>query len=334
MNASADITGFGYLPDGREVTRIVLRGGGLQMALLTHGARVQDLRLDAVAHPLVIGADTLDPYLGEMSYYGAIVGRFANRIADAAFALDGKSYKTDANERDQQTLHGGTEGASSQLWELQSVSDTSATLTLDLADGHMGFPGNLLVTATYSLPGEGTLALDITAVTDKPTVCSFAQHSYFALEDGGSVADQTLWIDADRYLPVNDLMIPTLDAPATVTGSRFDFRTARPIGTAGLDHNFCLNGAEGDLRRVARLEAPNHLSLEVVTNQPGLQIYDSARQPHMTGLGGRQHGAFAGIALETQAWPDAVNRPAFPSAVLRPGEVYRHAVRYVFATPG
>ncbi|SNR57666.1 aldose epimerase family protein [Puniceibacterium sediminis] len=330
MSGANDLSAFGRVRNGQEVLRIGLRGGGLRMSLLTHGARVQDLRLDGVAHPLVIGADTLGPYLDQMGYHGAIVGRFANRIAGAGFTLDGQEVRTDANEFGRQTLHGGVDGASSQIWAVQSADADTAVLTLELPDGHMGFPGNLRVTATYALPGDGTLALDINATCDAATVCSFAHHGYFALQDGGSVADQTLWIDADRYLPVDDTMIPTADAPAPVDGTRFDFRKPRRIGTAGLDHNFCLNNADGGLRRVVQVVVPDGLSLEVLTDQPGLQIYDSARQPELIGLEGRRHGAFAGIALETQAWPDAVNRPDFPTAVLRPGEVYRHAVRYRF----
>ncbi len=331
MSNTGSVSTFGRMPDGQEVAKITLRGGGLSLSLLSHGARVQDLRLDGVAHPLVIGADTLEPYLGDMGYYGAIVGRFANRIAGGAFTIDGQDFATDRNEGAGVTLHGGSDGASAQNWQVQSVSEDTAVLTLDMPDGHMGFPGRLQVRACYALPGDGTLALDIEATTDRATPCSFAHHGYFALEEGGSVSDQTLWIDADRYLPVDRAMIPTPEAPAAVAGTRFDFRTARQIGTEGLDHNFCLDGVDGELRRVARLDA-GALSLEVQTDQPGLQVYDSAGQPEMTGLGGRRHGAFAGIALETQAWPDAVNRSDFPGAVLRPGEVYRHAVRYVFGT--
>jgi aldose 1-epimerase len=329
MTSMGGVSHFGRTADGQEVVQIELHGGGLHLSLLNHGARVRDLRLDGVAHPLVIGADTIGPYLGEMGYYGAVVGRFANRIAGAAFRLDGRDHRTDPNEFDRQTLHGGSEGASAQIWQVQSASADTAVLVLDMADGHMGFPGALKVTATYALPGDGTLALDIQASTDQATPCSFAHHGYFALEDGGSVADQSMWIDADRYLPVDELMIPTHDAPTPVDGTRFDFRAVRRIGTDGLDHNFCLNGETGSLRRVARLDA-GALTLEVHTDQPGLQVYDSARQPAMTGLGGRRHGAFAGIALETQGWPDSINRPDFPLTVLRPGEIYRHAVRYVF----
>ncbi len=265
-----------------------------------------------------------------MGYYGAIVGRFANRIAGAAFTLDGHRHVTDANEAGCQTLHGGAGGASAQVWAVQSVTGDSAVLSLELPDGHMGFPGALRVWASYALPGDGTLALDITAESDRATPCSFAHHGYFALDDGGSVAGQSLKIAAARYLPVDDRMIPTAGAPAPVAGTRFDFRKARHIGTEGLDHNFCLDKEADVLRPVAWLHGTGGLSMTVVTDQPGLQVYDSARQPEITGLGGRRHGAFAGIALETQGWPNAPNRPDFPPAVLRPGEVYRHAVRYVF----
>ncbi|MFZ5963100.1 aldose epimerase family protein [Thalassococcus sp. BH17M4-6] len=322
---------FGTLPDGKTVKAIRLRGGGLSATLLTFGARVQDLRLDGADHPLVLGADTLEPYLDPMIYHGAIVGRFANRIADGRFTLDGETYRTDPNEGKRQTLHGGADGTAAHLWEIREVSADSATLSLTLPDGHMGFPGALTILATHSLPGDGTLAIEITATTDVPTPCSLAHHGYFTLADGRPVSEQELWIDADRYLPVDDRLIPVPEAPAPVADTRFDFRTPRRIGTDGIDHNFCLNETPGDMRKVVRVTADNGLSLEVETDQPGLQVYDANSQPKLTGLGGRAYGAFAGLALETQAWPDAVNRPNFPDAILRPGETYRHRVHYRFA---
>ena len=154
MTNAENISHFGKTPEGRTVDQIHLRGGGLSLSLLTHGARVQDLRLDGVDHPLVLGADTLAPYLDQMLYYGAIVGRFANRIAGARFSLDGQDHRTDVNERGCQILHGGTDGTASHVWDIADVTQDSAVLTLTLPDGHMGFPGEIKITAIYSLPGE------------------------------------------------------------------------------------------------------------------------------------------------------------------------------------
>ena len=317
------------LPDGRAALPIRLSGGGLSLRLSPVGARVQDLRMDGVDHPLVLGSDHLAPYVGDMIYHGALVGRFANRIADGSFTLDGRNHLTDRNEGGATTLHGGSEGSAAQLWTVEAQSESSATLTLRMPDGHMGFPGTLDVRVVHSLPGDGTLAIEITATTDAPTPCNFAHHGYFALDGGDDVTTQTLRIDADRYLPVDARMIPLPEAPAPVADTRFDFRTPRPIGDAGIDHNFCLNGS--GMRRVLRLEAVNGLSLDVETDQPGLQVYDARNQEPILGLDGRRYGPFAGLALETQAWPDAPNRADFPDAILRPGETYRHRVSYIFA---
>lgn len=321
---------FGQLPDGRQVERITLRGGGVTLCLLTHGARVQDLRLAGVDHPLVIGSDTIAPYLNEMMYHGAIVGRCANRIAQARFDLDGGTFYTDPNEWGLQTLHGGADGTSSQIWQIAAVSHDRASLICELPDGHMGFPGAMSITVTYSVLSGDTVTIDISAKTDRATLCNFTHHGYFFLDGKKTITDHALWIDADYYLPVDNTLIPTQEGPAPVQDTRFDFRVPRVIGTAGLDHNFCLNNSNGKLRPVASLTAPGGLTMEVQTDQPGLQVYDAGQQSIVVGLGGRKHGAFAGIAMETQIWPDAANRPDFPSATLFPHQTYRHCVSYSF----
>lgn len=319
---------FGQMPDGRGVERITLRGGGLTLALLTHGARVQTLMREGVAHPLVLGADSLAPYLTDMAYFGAIVGRYANRIAQGRFALDDRTHQCDRNYRDRHTLHGGRLGADAQIWRILRAGPGSACLALDLPDGQMGFPGNLAVTADFALPGDGCLAITIRAETDAATPCSFAHHSYFALGGGGDVTADRLWIDAAQYLPVDADLIPD-GPPAPVAGTAFDFRQPRVIGDHGYDHNFCLSDRAQEPRLVARLECPRSgLGLEVVTDQPGLQVYDGAHITAAPGLGGRPYGPKSGLALEPQAWPDAPNRPDFPAAILRPGAVYRQQTRF------
>lgn len=333
--SDAEIESFGATADGRQVDRIVLQGGGLTAFVLTHGARLQDLRLDGVPYPLVLGAPDLAPYLSHMRSFGAMVGRFANRIGDARFEIDGAAYHTDRNYLAKHTLHGGSGGAGTAVWDIGDVDADRVTLTLRLPDGHMGFPGELSVKVAYALPDDGALHIEISATADAATVCNFAHHSYFNLDGKPHVAAHELEVDAETYLPVDAELIPTGEI-APVAGTRFDFRARRPIGAQDYDCNFCLSRGPRPIRRAARLSGPRSgLTLTVETDAPGLQVYNAAhlpedRQAGIDGLEGRRYGKYAGLALETQTWPDAPNHPGFPSAVLRPGETYRHTVRYAF----
>lgn len=323
---------FDTLPDGRVVERIALRGGGLGLGLLTYGATVQDLRLEGMDHPLVLGAGTIAPYLGPMTYFGAIVGRFANRIAGGELKIGVREYRTDLNDDGRNTLHGGREGSGQMLWRIAAFSDHSATLTLDLPDGHMGFPGAMQVQVVCSLPGDAELSFDITATTDAPTPCSFAHHGYFNLDGSDDVRAHRLQIAADHYLPVDEALIPT-GKEKHVEGTEFDFRNPRPIAPGGFDHNFCLWRNRTELRPVARLVGESGLAMEIATTESGLQLYDGGLIPPCEGLGGRQYRPHAGVALETQVWPDAPNRPSFPDWLLKPGQTYRHRVSYRFGRP-
>ncbi len=326
------ISDFGLLPDGQPVQRISISGGGLTAQVLTYGATVQDLRLDGVTHPLVLGSPTLRPYLTDFRYFGAIVGRFANRIGGGQFSLGGMTYALDRNDGGVQTLHGGVAGAGQMVWQIGVVTANSVSLQSTMADGHMGFPGQMVVQARYSLPGPGILQIDIQAQTDAPSPCSFAHHGYFNLEGAGPVTDHVLQIDAEHYLPVDATLIPTGQI-APVSQTPFDFRVRRAVGDAGYDHNFCLSDTAQPLHRVARLQAATSgLSLTLATTEPGLQVYDGAKIPvrGLAGLDGRTYGPKAGIALETQSWPDAPNRRDFPDCILRPGETYATTTQYQF----
>ena len=320
------MTVFGTLPDGGAVHRISLMNGPLSAEILTMGAIVQDLRLQGIPRPLVLGAPDLSAYLGPARYFGAIVGRFANRIGGAGFMLDGREYRTDPNFNDRHTLHGGSDGLDLQLWRIHTQSAAAVTLTSALPDGHMGFPGRLTATVRIALEADA-LCLQMQAESDAPTPCSLAHHGYFNLSGADDIRGHHLQIAADRYLPVDAGLIPKAIAP--VAGTPFDFRQPRPIGDAGYDHNFCLSHGRDALRPVARLSA-GALSMQVETDAPGLQIYDGAHIHGLAGLDGRIYGAHAGLAMETQAWPDAPNRPDFPSAILRPGEIWRQTTRYRF----
>lgn len=319
------------LPDGREVQRLTLRGGGLSATVLTLGAIVQDLRLDGIDHPLVLGAPDAASYLGPTRYFGAIVGRLANRIGNARFTLDGRDYRTDANFRDRHTLHGGSDGVDVHVWRIEARTPSSVTLSLSLPDGHMGFPGTIALTTRIALE-DGALNFVLGATADAPTPCSLTHHGYFNLDGSGDVRNHSVHIDADHMLPTTDDLIPTGEI-APVAGTRFDFRAPRPLGPEPCDRCFCLSDGPRPLRPVAWITGESGLALRVETTACGLQFYNGAYLRDVPGLDGRIYGPQAGLALEAQAWPDAPNQPNFPDTILRPGEAWSETTRYVFTRP-
>lgn len=319
---------LGGLPCGQQVERVTLRNGALTARVLSLGAIVQDLRLDGVDHPLVLGCPEPMGYWDEGRYFGAIVGRFANRIGNGRFAIDGQSYRSDCNFRDRHTLHGGVFGTDLHPWKIDSLSGSEVRLTLTLDDGHMGFPGTMDITAVIAL-ADTALSITLLARSDRATPCSLTHHGYFDLDGTGDIRDHSLMIEADHYLPVDDDLIPTGQI-APVGGTAFDFRQPRLIGNAGYDHNFCLSPAPVPLRPVARLTGASGLSMQVLTTACGLQLYDGAHLRNVRGLGGRVYGPYAGVALEAQHWPDAPNQPGFPDAILRPGQQYSEQTVYRF----
>lgn len=319
------------LPDGREVQRLTLRGGGLSATVLTLGAIVQDLRLDGIDHPLVLGAPDAASYLGPTRYFGAIVGRLANRIGNARFTLDGRDYRTDANFRDRHTLHGGSDGVDVHVWRIEARTPSSVTLSLSLPDGHMGFPGTIALTTRIALE-DGALSFVLGATTDAPTPCSLTHHGYFNLDGSGDVRNHSVHIDADHMLPTTDDLIPTGEI-APVAGTRFDFRQPRPLGPEPCDRCFCLSDGPRPQRPVAWITGESGLALRVETTACGLQFYNGAYLRDVPGLDGRIYGPQAGLALEAQAWPDAPNQPNFPDTILRPGEAWSETTRYVFTRP-
>lgn len=327
MSDAASRILFDRMPDGAPVEKLILRGGGLTLGLIAFGASVQDLRLEGIAHPLVLGGEGIAAYLGPMAQFGALAGRFANRIGQGRFTLDEAEHQTDRNWKGH-TLHGGEAGTSRLLWTIAEASESAALLTLDLPDGHMGFPGALSLRARFSLPGDGALRIEITGTADAPTPCSIAHHSYFTLDDAGSALPHALQVHADARLEVDADLIPT-GVLLPVEGTRFDHRELRPIATPGLDHCYALRG--DGMREAAVLRGTTGVTMRVRTDAPGLQVYDGGGVDAAHGLGGRSYGPHAGIAMETQSFPDAPNRPEFPSAILRPGEVYRHRVEYIFS---
>ena len=322
---------FGYLPDGRAVERFTLSNGTLTANILSLGAIVQDLRLAGVAHPLVLGSDRLGPYLGSMQYFGAIVGRYANRIAGARFTLDGQEHHLSRNALGRHCLHGGARGSSAQIWTIAVLKSDQVSMRLTLPDGDMGFPGTLDIELGIAL-NAAALEFDIRARSDKTTLCNFTHHGFFILDGSGSIAQHCLQLDATTYLPVDPDQIPTGER-AAVAGSGLDFRSARSLCGMVLDHNFCLSDQRSPRRPVARLEsAISGIRLQMDTTEPGLQVYTANHLPKrdVRGLEGRHYRRHAGIALEAQIWPDAPNQRQFPSAVLPAGDVYHQQTRYTF----
>jgi len=331
---------FGITAAGETVHRITLAGGGLTARLLSWGAVLQDLRIEGHGPPLVLGFDSFADYEAHSPWFGAIAGRFANRIAGARFTLDGVEHRTDANEAGRTTLHGGRKGTANRVWTIAEVAPDRLRLELVDPAGHMGFPGTLHIACSCRLAPDARLILTLEARTDAPTPCSLAPHAYFNLDDGGTgdILGHRLTVHAERYLPVDATMIPA-GGPAPVAGTPFDFRRPRRIRypaegpQLGYDHCFCLATQRRPLAPAAVLEAAGSgLRLEVHTTEPGLQVYaGGGLAPPVPGLGGRRYGAFAGVALEPQGWPDAPNRPDFPDSILRPGESWRHVTELRFA---
>lgn len=323
---------FGQCPEG-EVRRVTISGGGLTAHIINWGATLQDLRLEGHPAPLVLGFDTFEPYPGS-PHFGATPGRYANRIANGHFVLDGERYQLDQNEHGN-TLHGGKKGFSRRLWAFGEEGADFVTLTLHSPDGDMGFPGNLDATCTYRVKAGGVLEIELSATSDAPTLCNLTNHSYFNLDDGGrtDILQHRMVIDAGAYLPVDDEAIPT-GVVQPVDGTPFDLRLPVEIGASGTqyDHNFCLSAGQVPLRRVSWVQgASSGVEMETWTDQPGVQFYMAHKlKPLPPGLDGITYPVSAGFCLETQVWPDAPNRPYFPQAILRPGETYRNLTEYRF----
>lgn len=345
---------FGRLPDGRAVERLRLRGGdGFEVGVITWGAAVQALHApdrDGRLADIVLGHDGLDPYVARRSFFGATVGRYANRIAGAAFTLDGVAHALAANNGPN-ALHGGREGFDRRLWTVEAAGGDpvpSVALSLVSPDGEEGYPGTLHARVTYALTGPTELSITFEAVTDRPTLANLTHHGFFNLagaEQGSDILGHVLTLHADDYLPVDAGAIP-LGRPAPVAGTPFDFRTAQPIGARireahaqlergrGYDHNYCLaGGCAARPRLAARVEhAASGRVMELFTDQPGLQFYSGNFLDGGTpGKFGRLYRQSDGFCLEPQCWPDAPNRPDFPGARLDPGQTYRHVSIYRFS---
>ncbi len=313
----------GQAPDGSDLMQIKIARDGLSATLLSFGATLQDLRLQGISHSLVLGYEDPNAYLQNPNYFGAIVGRYANRIANGRAKIDGQTYQFDQNTEHGHTIHGGAIGASHMNWTVAQYSDDHVAFKLRMADGHMGFPGNLDVVATYRILDNGVLDLCIEAETDQTTLCSFAHHSYFNLSGEKTVDQHKLKLNANKYLPVDKAGIPSGEI-AFVENTRFDVRHGVYLQEIGaIDHNFCFDIGDGKLKEMARLSGGD-LELRLSSTAEGLQVYTG------DGINDTTYTARGGIALEPQIWPDAPNHEGFPEGVLAGGCHYTQQTRWRF----
>ena len=344
---------FGMLPDGRAVERVTLRGkGGFEARIMTYGAVLQALVApDAKGDhdDVVLGHDDFAGYLAERRFFGATVGRYANRIANARFMLDGEAVQLLTNNGPH-ALHGGLDGFDRKLWEIAGIEEgmePAVALTYVSPHGEENYPGRLDVRATYRVTGPEELSVTFEARTDRTTIVNLTNHSFFNLEgatSGVDILDHRLMVASEHFLAIDPTAIPLPEPPRSVAGTPFDFRTATAIGARirendpqlrhgkGYDHTFCF-ARDGAVRLAARLEAPlSGRVLELFTDQPGAQVYTgNYLDGSIAGKGGRLYRQSDAVCLEPQIWPNAPNRPDFPSPRLAPGSVYRHHTLYRFS---
>jgi len=342
----------GRTPDGNPIDLIALTSGsGIEARILTYGGIIVSLRTpdrDGQMGDILLGFDEPARYIGVPAYLGALVGRYANRIAGAAFTLDGRQYRLAANNG-RNHLHGGPRGWSHAVWRAATFEDArgaGVALSHDSPDGDEGYPGRVRATVTYTLTPAGAFVIDYEATADAPTVINLTQHAYFNLSAGqvDHVLDHELTIHADRFTPTREDLIPTGEI-APVAGTALDFRTPQAIGARigseeraiavarGYDHNFVLNAYGTGLSPAAVVVDPaSGRRLVLSTTQPGVQLYTANFfDGSIVGKGGATYRRHAGLCLETQHFPDSPNQPQFPSTVLRPGEVYRESATFEFS---
>ncbi len=364
-----EVEQFGKLPDGTTVLRYTLKNGlGAELEVLEYGGTVRRFVVpgpDGKPRNVIVGPDTLEGWIKE-PYYGQLIGRVANRIAGGRFTLDGKDYALATNNAPGGipcALHGGEQGFNAKMWKLRAFfqgtetlipewahgqdyygpDDACLYLTLESPDGDQGYPGAVHVEVLYVLTPANTWRIVYRITCDAPTPVAMTQHAYWNLKGcaQGDILDHTLRVNAARYTPVNAGLIPTGEL-APVAGTPFDFTATRRLGDAvdadndqirygaGYDHNFVLDHPEGQLAYAATLAAPDGLALEVWTDQPGMQVYTGNYIPDGLATPEGPTCRRGGVALETQHFADSVNRPDFPSVILRPGQEIRSVTEYRF----
>lgn len=336
---------FGILSTGEEVSLYVLRAGEYRATWCDYGATWLSLVMPdkhGVYDDVLLGFSSFAPYVGDDPYFGATVGRFANRIAKAKFPLEGKVYALFANNG-QNHLHGGRRGFSKRLWDSESDSNGSAPLlrfSRRSADGEEGYPGNLDVSVTVSLDPNGRLSIEYEAATDRITPLNLTNHAYFNLagEGMGTILAHELAMKCSRYLPVDDSLIPLPGAPVSVHNTPFDFREPKLIGKdihdsfSGYDHCFVIDKAPYSHEPFATVkEATSGRRLAVSTSMPAVQFYTGNFLNGIIGKRGSIYGKHSGFCLETQFFPDSPNRSDYPSSLAEPGKTWKHSTDYIFS---
>jgi aldose 1-epimerase len=348
MHAATKIVSgdFGKTREGAPVRIFTLTNkSGVQVTITSYGGRVVSLRVPdkkGAMGDVVLGFDSLDGYLNENPYFGALIGRYANRIGHAQFTLDGTLYKVPKNDGEN-SLHGGARGFDKVVWTPRALRDGGLELTYLSKDGEEGYPGNCKVTVVYHLTDSNELKIEYAASTDKNTVVNVTNHSYFNLKGSGDILGHLLTLAADRFTPVDSGLIPT-GVLKPVAGTPFDFRASTAIGARieqddeqlklgkGYDHNWVLTKKGSELSLAARVEEPSTgRVMEVWTTQPGIQFYTgNFLDGTIKGKGGTVYARRTALCLETQHFPDSPNQPNFPSVVLRPGTEFKSTTIYKF----
>lgn len=344
---------FGKMPDGAPITRYTLQNDhDITVAMINFGGIITTLQTpdrDGQVDDIVLGFDTLQEYIEHNPFFGCIAGRYANRIANGRFALDGVIHQLATNNGPNH-LHGGLRGFDKVVWEAtgaQAANEVSVQLHYLSPDGEENYPGTLSVTVTYTLNNQNQLIVNYRVTTDQPTILNLTNHTYFNLAGSGSILDHQIHIDADRYTPVSESLIPTGEL-ADLTNTPFDFRTARSIGErinhsheqlrfgGGYDHNWVLNSSSATntgaiTATITVTEPTSGRRLDVATTQPGVQFYTGNMMPdRLPGKDGQLYSKRTGFCLETQHFPDSPNQPHFPSTLLRPGETFNETTTFTF----
>lgn len=341
---------FSVMPDGRKVTLYTLRNSnGMEMSVMNYGGIIVSLKVpdrQGRVEEVTLGFDSLSQYIANNPYFGALIGRYGNRIGNGGFTLEGQKYKLPTNDGTNQ-LHGGPKGFDKVYWDIAAGSDSaSLTLTYMSPDGEQGYPGNLSAEVKYTLTDNNEVRIDYRATTDKPTVVNLTNHAYFNLTGDAaknSILDHSLEINASHFLPVDEKLIPTGEL-TPVAGTPFDFTTPHRVGERiegddaqlkagrGYDHCWVIDDPDGSLKQVAILTEPQSgRRMDVLTTEPGIQFYSGNFLSESLVA---RHGPCAfrsALCLETQHFPDSPNKPEFPSVVLKPGDTYNTTTVYRFS---
>jgi aldose 1-epimerase len=330
---------FGQI-DGAPVLEAEIGStAGARAKILTYGAVLRDLRIPVggALQAVTLGLNSIEDYVKHSPSFGAVPGRYANRIANGRFSIDGVAYTLDRNYLGKHTLHGGSKSFGKRVWKLGDHDAHSVSLSLVSEDGDMGFPGELRATCVYRFVEPATLRVELSAVADKATLVNLTQHAYFNLDGSSDILDHELELACDFYTPADSELIPTGEI-RSVAGTAYDFRSPRTVRNAegvSYDTNFVVSRPQGPegLAFVARARSPrNRLTLELHSTEPGVQLYTAAGlNCPVPGLDGAHYGASAGFCLEPQAFPDSPNRRHFTDAVLRPDREYLHVSEFRFS---